>query len=146
MNFPSTDELRTSVALPGPPPADLVKPRPIMTILTSPLFMLSCSIATIAHTVMVMVMSNCALAMDTDYSFTMTSLVMQFHFFAMFAPGFWTGSLINKHGPFKVSILGAVVFASSAVVFAGGKSEWNYFGGILQHFTATHSKQLLNYL
>ena len=92
-----------------------------MEILTSPLFVLSCSIATIAHTVMVMVMSNCALSMDDDYSFMLTSLVMQFHFFAMFAPGFYTGTLIAKHGPFKVAFFGTLVFASSAFVFASGE-------------------------
>lgn len=89
-------------------------------ILLSPLFVVSCSIATIAHTVMVMIMSNCALSMDKDYSFFMTSLVMQFHFFSMFAPGFYTGSLIVKHGPFKVAILGTTVFGASAVAFAIG--------------------------
>ena len=129
VNFPSTEELRTSLALSAPPSYE--KPRPIMEILTSPLFMLSCSIATIAHTVMVMVMSNCALSMDTDYSFFKTSLVMQFHFFAMFAPGFYTGSLIAKHGAFKVSVIGAFIFAGSAFVFAAGKEEWNYFGGMI---------------
>ena len=114
-----------------------------MEILTSPLFVLSCSIATIAHTVMVMVMSNCALSMDSDYSFMMTSLVMQFHFFAMFAPGFWTGSLIAKYGPFKIAVLGSLVFASSAVVFAGGKEEWNYFGGWCGNIHVVYSIYLL---
>lgn len=80
---------------------------------------------------MVMVMSNCALSMDNDYSFFTTSLVMQFHFFAMFAPGFYTGTLIAKHGPFKVSILGTIVFALSAFVFASGTEKWNYFSGMV---------------
>jgi MFS family permease len=107
------------------------KRRPIREIISSPIFIVSCSIATIAHTVMVMVMSNCALSMKDDYSFGTTSLVMQFHFFCMFAPGFWTGSLINKHGPFKVAVFGSVVFGMSSLIFSLGVAKWNYFLGMI---------------
>jgi MFS family permease len=55
---------------------------------TQPMFILSCAVATLAHTIMVMVMSNVTLEMDKEgYGFAPSSLVMEFHFFAMFAPG-----------------------------------------------------------
>ena len=44
------------------------QPRSTSAIIQQPLFILSCSVATIAHTVMVMIMSNCALSMKDDYS------------------------------------------------------------------------------
>ncbi|RYG67968.1 MFS transporter [archaeon] len=57
-------------------------------ICTQYMFILSCAIATLAHTIMVMVMSNVALDMqDHSYTFGATSLVMELHFFAMFSPG-----------------------------------------------------------
>ncbi len=57
-------------------------------IVTQYMFILSCSIATLAHTIMVMVMSNVSLEMSNHgYSFGATSLVMELHFFAMFSPG-----------------------------------------------------------
>lgn len=106
-----------------------LRSRPLSTIVRQPLFIISCSIATIAHTVMVMVMSNCTLAMKEDYSFKTSTLVLEMHFLAMFLPGFWTGNLIKNHGTFIVSLAGAVIFAVSAIVFALGVSMWNYFVG-----------------
>jgi MFS family permease len=109
----------------------LQKPRPLSEIMTSRMFVLSCTIATMAHTVMVMVMSNCALSMDKDYGLQLTSLVMQFHFFSMFAPGFITGRLISTYGPFAVSVLGSAVFGLSSLFFALGMDAWNYFVGMI---------------
>ena len=77
-------------------------------------------------------MSNCALSMDEeDYGITWITVVLGLHFFAMFAPGFFTGWLIFKYGTFNVSILGTIVFALSAVVFSSGKHLWNYFPGMM---------------
>ena len=120
-----------------PPPIEQVAKeavkngRPLCTVITSPLFVLSCTIATLAHTVMVMIMSNCALAMKDDYSFTMTTVVMELHFFSMFAPGFFSGLLIGKYGPFNVAMIGALLFGMSAAGFALGTELWNYFTGMI---------------
>lgn len=127
VNFPPGVQGRGSEAI----DLALQKPRPLRKILTSRMFVLSCTIATMAHTVMVMVMSNCALSMDDDYSLQTTSLVMQFHFFSMFAPGFVTGKLISSYGAFFVSVIGSVVFGLSSLIFALGVSEWNYFLGMI---------------
>jgi MFS family permease len=104
--------------------------RPLSLIIAQPLFKLSCSIATIAHTVMVMIMSNCALSMSGDYSLGTASTVLEVHFLAMFLPGFFTGALIKSYGPFNVAVVGAVVFALSAIVFAVETSLWNYYAGM----------------
>ena len=77
-------------------------------------------------------MSNCALSMDSHgYRFTMISVVMELHFFAMFFPGFFTGWLISLYGSFNVCIIGSLVFAMSSVVFSFGKELWNYFTGMI---------------
>lgn len=108
------------------------KSRPILEICSQPLFIVSCAVATIAHTQMVMVMSNCSLAMNDkyDYSFNDTARVMESHFFCMFAPGFFTGRLIEKFGTFLVAVLGAVVFALSSGVFLLGSDLWNFYMGM----------------
>ena len=110
------------------PPAN----RPIGEICAQPLFIVSCAVATIAHTQMVMVMSNCSLAMDSkyDYSFNDTARVMEIHFFCMFAPGFFTGKLIERFGTFLVAVLGAVVFGMSSVAFILGSDLWNFYLGM----------------
>lgn len=106
--------------------------RPLMEIISQPLFIISCAVATIAHTQMVMLMSNCSLAMSLkyDYSFTNTARVMEVHFFTMFAPGFFTGKLIERYGAFLVALLGAVVYGAAAVVFLSGTELWNFFVGM----------------
>lgn len=105
--------------------------RPLILIITRPLFILSCSIATIAHTVMVMIMSNCALSMSESHSLGSATLVLEMHFLAMFAPGFGTGMLIKRFGPFKMSILGSIIFSLSSFMFAFGKELWNYYAGMI---------------
>jgi MFS family permease len=124
VNFPSAD-MAINPVLRG------VKIRPLTEIASHPVFLLSCTVATIAHTVMVMIMSNCALSMEDDYSFGTTSVVIELHFLGMFLPGFFTGKLIQDYGTFNVSVLGAVLFAVSAVVFIIGEDLWNYFLGMI---------------
>jgi hypothetical protein len=125
-------------------------------IISQPLFILSCSVATIglsvfcvfivtmtiifinnyfnfvikAHTVMVMIMSDCVLSMKGKYSMHKASFAMECHFLAMFVPGFFSGYLIKKFSAFAVSAIGAMIFAMSAVMFALGDELWNYFAGM----------------
>eukprot|EP01039_Chlorochromonas_danica_P002280 gene2280-2495_t len=101
-------------------------------IVTQPMFVLSCAIATLAHTIMVMLMSNVTLDMeDHGYGFSMTSLVMELHFFAMFSPGFISGRMIEKYGSLFVSFLGGFLFAGSSVVLAIDTASWNYVLGMI---------------
>ena len=76
-------------------------------------------------------MSNCALSMDGEYSFTWISVVMEMHFFSMFFPGFFTGWLISLYGSFYISILGTFLFGLSSFLFALGDELWNYFTGMI---------------
>jgi membrane protease YdiL (CAAX protease family) len=108
-----------------------LRSRPLCLIISQPIFILSCTVTTMAHTVMVMIMSNCTLAMKEEYSFHLSTLVLETHFLAMFFPGFYTGVLIKKYGTFTVSVLGAIVFALSSIAFGLGEEKWNYFSGMI---------------
>ena len=55
---------------------------------------------------------------------------MEFHFLAMFLPGFFSGYLIKQYSAFAVSAMGALLFAASAIVFALGDALWNYYAGM----------------
>ncbi len=105
--------------------------RPMREIITQRKFVVSCLIATLAHTVMIMIMSNCTLAMDEDYSVLMQTFVMQSHFAGMFLPGFITGIYIKKFGTFTMSMIGGVLFAFSAVSFLQDDNAENYFIGMI---------------
>ena len=124
VNFPSRDEAVNPLVC-G------LKRRSACQIASHPIFILSCTVATIAHTVMVMIMSNCALSMEDDYSFGITSIVIELHFLGMFSPGFFTGKLIQDYGTFNVSVGGAVLFALSSLFFILGEDLWNYFVGMV---------------
>jgi MFS family permease len=105
--------------------------RPMKEIVTQPIFMLACTIATLAHTIMVMVMSNVTVSMkDNNFSISTCSVVMEIHFFSMFAPGFFSGKLIEKYGSFVVAMIGGVMFAGSSVILATGIELWNYMVGM----------------
>lgn len=109
-----------------------MKIRSAKEIVSQPMFIVACTVATLAHTIMVMIMSNVSLAMDhSGFSFQNTSLTLEVHFLAMFSPGFFTGSLIEKYGTLSVALLGAVVFGASSFVLASGDSLWNYTLGMV---------------
>lgn len=111
---------------------NLPQERSVLEIITQPLFIVSCAVATLAHTIMVMLMSDVTLAMTKDnFSLSSTSLVMELHFFSMFGPGFITGKLIGKYGSFQIAAAGAVVSLGAAVLFLLGTNAWNYFSGMI---------------
>jgi hypothetical protein len=105
--------------------------RPMLEIVTEPLFVVSCTVATLAHTIMVMVMSNSTLALSAQgFSVVDSSQMMMLHFGCMFIPGFFTGRLIESYGSFLVAMLGAIVFACSSAVFLSGMGLLNFYLGM----------------
>ena len=125
---PSGEREQAAVVSAGPS-----KGRTRWQIVSQPQFLLSCSIATLAHTIMVMLMSNVTIAMkDSGFAFSTTSLVMEVHFFAMFCPGFVTGKLIESYGSFLVAMVGGLIFGGSSAVFASAPGQlWSYFAGMI---------------
>lgn len=110
----------------------MFKIRSAREIVTQPMFIVSCTVATLAHTIMIMIMSNVSVAMDdSGYGLSKSSMTLQFHFLAMFGPGFFTGSLIERYGTFSVALLGALIFTSSSFVLAIGDEVWNYSLGMV---------------
>jgi hypothetical protein len=81
--------------------------RPVWAVVTALPFLFPCALTTLAQTVMFVVMGNVGLQMHaTSYSYATESLVFDLHFFFMFSPGFFTGSLVAIYGPLKVSMAG----------------------------------------
>ena len=100
--------------------------RPLYVICSQPLFVLSCATATLAHTLMVMLMGDVTLKMAAlGLSFANCTFVMEMHFFCMFAPGVVTGGLIRSQGTFLVLCVGGVLYGLSLVTLSVCQS----FGG-----------------
>ena len=81
---------------------------------------------------MVMVMSNCSLAMNSTYgySFNDCARVMEVHFASMFMPGFFTGKLMELYGSFIVALIGSVIFGLASIIFLLGTDLWNFYVGM----------------
>ena len=84
--------------------------------------------AVIGWGVMVLMMAATPLAMVREFGHTFedSAFIAQWHMFGMFAPSFFTGSLIKKCGLLNVLLAGLVLSSTAALI---GMS-----GGTMQHF------------
>ena len=96
-------------------------------IITRPAVLLSMAVAAISMAIMVLLMIPTPLAMESfGHEGHHGADVIRWHVIAMFAPGFFTGSLITRFGSIKVISVGFVLLIASAIVALQG-SELVYF-------------------
>jgi MFS family permease len=84
--------------------------RPLKAILKQPVFMVSVIGAALGYGVMNLLMAATPLAMQIcGLPFSDTALVLEWHVIGMFAPGFFTGTLIQRFGALKIMSIGVVL-------------------------------------
>jgi MFS family permease len=84
--------------------------RSLKEILAQPIFMVAVIGAALGYGVMNLLMAATPLAMQIcGLPFSDTALVLEWHVIGMFAPGFFTGSLIQRFGTLKIMGLGVVL-------------------------------------
>ncbi len=84
--------------------------RPLTVILRQPAFLVACVCAALGYGVMNLLMAATPLAMQQcGLSFNDTALVLEWHVIGMFAPGFFTGSLIKRWGTLPIMAMGLVL-------------------------------------
>ncbi|MDO9026122.1 MFS transporter [Zwartia sp.] len=84
--------------------------RSAMELLRQPVFMVAAISSALGYGVMNLLMAATPLAMKVcGLPFSDAALVLQWHVIGMFAPGFFTGSLIKKFGTYQVMIVGIVL-------------------------------------
>jgi MFS family permease len=94
-------------------------------------FLVAVISAMLGYGVMNLVMSATPLAMlDCGFGFGETAMVIQWHVLAMFAPAFFTGHLIERFGPLKIIMTGALLQLLCVLVNLQGQSEWNFAAGL----------------
>lgn len=98
-----------------------LEPRPLSVIAKQPKFIVAVIGSMLGYGVMSLVMTATPLAMHNHHhSFTDTAFVIQWHVVAMFAPSFFTGSLIKRFSANNVMIVGALLgFACVALNLLG---------------------------
>jgi MFS family permease len=84
--------------------------RPLSEIMRQPVFVVSAMAAALGYGVMNLLMAATPLAMQTcGLSFENTALVLQWHVIGMFAPGFFTGHLIQRFGVLRIMGVGVLL-------------------------------------
>jgi MFS family permease len=84
--------------------------RSLKEILSQPVFMVAVIGAALGYGVMNLLMAATPLAMQIcGLPFSDTALVLEWHVIGMFAPGFFTGSLIQRFGTLKIMGLGVAL-------------------------------------
>ena len=118
------------------PPADTnpisQKTRSVIELIRQPKFLVAVICSMFGYAVMSLVMTATPLAMKHhSHLLDDTAFVIQWHVLGMFAPSFFTGSLIQRFGILNILLTG-VVFAYLAVATnLMGTSVWHFWVGLI---------------
>ncbi len=84
--------------------------RPLSVIMRQPVFIVAAAAAALGYGVMNLLMAATPLAMQVcGYAFSDAALVLEWHVIGMFAPGFFTGALIQRWGALPVMGVGVLL-------------------------------------
>jgi MFS family permease len=103
--------------------------RPMREIMRQPMFIVAVLSATAGYAMMSLLMTATPLAMARLHPFGETAFVIAWHIFAMYAPGFATGSLIRRFGGLAIVLAGMALQIVAALVGLSGQ-------GVLQFWVA----------
>ena len=106
---------------PPPPRSTTGSGRPLREIMAQPIFIVSAAAGALSYGVMNLLMAATPIAMQQcRLPFSDAALVLEWHVIGMFAPGFFTGSLIKRFGALPVMGVGvALNLACIAVALSG---------------------------
>ena len=95
--------------------------RPLAKIMAQPLFIVSAAAGALSYGVMNLLMAATPIAMQQcRLPFSDAALVLEWHVIGMFAPGFFTGSLIKRFGALPVMGVGALLNLVCVLVALSG--------------------------
>jgi MFS family permease len=132
------------------PPASSTAPagRSMGELLRQPVFLIALLSAALSYGVMNLLMAATPLAMQTcGLAFASTAWVLEWHVIGMFAPGFFTGSLIQRFGALPVMGMGVLLNLACVGVALSGLGETQFlvalfFLGVGWNFLFTGSTTL----
>jgi MFS family permease len=95
--------------------------RPLASIMAQPVFVVAAATGALGYGVMNLLMAATPIAMQQcRLPFSDAALVLEWHVIGMFAPGFFTGSLIKRFGPMPVMGVGvALMLACVSIALSG---------------------------
>ena len=106
---------------PAPPPAAAGQGRSLGRIMAQPVFIVAAGAGSLAYGVMNLLMAATPIAMQQcRLPFSDAALVLEWHVIGMFAPGFFTGSLIKRFGALPIMGIGVVLNLACVLVALSG--------------------------
>lgn len=108
------------------------KGRPLSRIMAQPVFIVAVLSATIGYGVMNLIMTATPLAMSHHHHpFNDAAFVIEWHVIGMFAPSFFTGSLINRFGVARIMLGGAILMTACVVIALADIALLNFWSALL---------------
>jgi len=109
------------------------KTRPLKEIFSQPKFLVAVLSAMAGYGVMAMVMTATPLAMTegSSHQFSDAAFVIQWHIVGMFAPSFFTGSLIHRYGSVPIIFTGILLNVLCIAINLAGTDVFNYWSSLI---------------
>ncbi len=106
--------------------------RPLREIIRQPVFMVAVLGGMVGYGGMSLIMTAAPLAIvGCGYSVHEASTVIQWHIVAMFAPAFFTGSLIQRFGVLNIMMLGMILLAICVAIALAGLDVMNFTAALI---------------
>ena len=103
--------------------------RPLSEILKEPAIVVAIASGLVGYVTMNMMMTTTPIAMRVGHSFSFNdaAFVIEWHIFAMFAPGLFTGQLIARYGSLRIVTVGGVFLLIAVAVALSGTDLWQFW-------------------
>ncbi len=122
----------SGVDLPRPAPAELARGRPLLAIIRQPRFVVAVVCGVVSYTLMNLVMTSAPLAMRMcGLPLSASNWAIQWHIVAMYAPSFFTGSLIARFGARRVVGTGLLLTGMAAMAALSGLTAVHFSAGLI---------------
>lgn len=120
------------VQLPAPTAAEVAGGRPLSAIALQPRFIAAVIAGAVSYMLMNFLMTAAPLAMHMcGHSQESANLGLQWHVIAMYAPSFFTGSLISRFGAGRIAAVGLGLIGLSAAVGLGGIEIMHFWWSLI---------------
>jgi MFS family permease len=120
------------VQLPMPTAQEIAGGRPLPVIARQPRFVAAAICGAVSYMLMNFLMTAAPLAMHhAGHSQASANLGLQWHVIAMYAPSFFTGSLIGRFGAGRVATVGLALTGLSAAIGLGGVDVAHFWATLI---------------
>ena len=124
--------VQSTVRVPAPAADQRDGGRRLVTIARQPVFVVAVLAGALGYGIMNLLMTATPLAMDfCSHPFSAAALVIEWHVVGMYAPGFFTGSLIKRLGVLKVIGAGVALMTACVAVAVAGVAIWQFWTALV---------------